>query len=207
MHSFITADEAVDDLARAAKLDAWLYPGLLILFILTTDFLQHQPAMLAMFGAVTVALSGARLLLARFDEALKQSRPLLRACAWSGCCLMSGLSCGLFYAATILLFGMESWTFMVVTIGVAGVCAAGATLLAPHVWTLRAFVILVLTPGIAADLLSGEQRGVELAMISVIYLGFCLLLGQRSNLQYCKAGIGKKLEEHAERLKEEKDIA
>jgi signal transduction histidine kinase/CheY-like chemotaxis protein len=207
MHSFITADEAVDDLARAAKPDVWLYPGLLLLFIFTTDFVQKQPLILAVFGALTVAMSVARLLLARFDTELAQSRPLLRAYAWSCCGLMTGLSWGLFYAATIALFGMESWTCMVVTIAAAGVCAAGSAALAPHLATLRVFVILVLGPGIGVDLFAGGQRGFAMAGMSALYLAFCLCQGRRSSLQYRQAGIGSELQEQAIRLEAEKNMA
>jgi len=207
MHSFITANEAVDDLARAAKPDVWLYPGLVLLFILTTDFLQKQPAILAVFAAVTLAISVGRLLLALFDTSLAQSRPLLRAYAWSGCALLTAFSWGLFYAATIALFGMESWTFVVVTIGVAGVCAAGTTALAPHLATLWVFVILILCPAIGVNLFIGSQRSFELAAISALYLGFCLRQGKRSHLQYHKAGIGSQLQEQASRLEEEKNMA
>jgi len=207
MHSFITADEAVDDLARAAKPDVWLYPGLVLFFILTTDFLPKQPAILTVFGAVTVAISVARALLAWFDASLAQSRPLLRAYMWSGCSLVTALSWGLFYAATIALFGMESWTFVVVTIGVAGVCAAGTSALAPHLATSWVFVILVLGPGIGVDLSIGGRRSFELAVISALYLCFCLRQAKRSNLQYLKAGIGSRLQERAGRLEEEKNLA
>src|SRR5258705_3932082 len=193
----VQASEAVDDLAKAAKPGVWTYPGFILIFFLTTDYFQKQPAVLVAFGILNVALSCARLALARFDAELKQSWPRLRPFAWHGLSLLVGAAWGTFYCSTILLFGYESWTFLIVTICIAGICAAGAAALAPHPRTSREFAILLLGPCILLDAFLGGQRGFALAGMFLLYLGFSLYQGKNASSQYWSARTVKKAQQRA----------
>ena len=203
----ILASEAVDDLARAAKPGIWTYPGFILIFFLTTDYFQRRPAFFIAFGILNVALSCARLALARYDSKLKQSRPRLRPHAWHGLSLLVGAAWGSFYCATILLFGYESWTFLIVTICIAGICSAGAAALAPHLPTLRRFVLLLLSPCIVVDTFIGGPRGFALAGMFLLYLGFSLYQGRNGSLQYWSARTVKKAQQRASKAEAETKAA
>jgi len=112
-----------------------------------------------------------------------------------------------FYAVTIGLFGFESWTFLIVTICVVGICAAATSALAPHPPTMRRFVVLLLSPGIAMDLFAGNQRGFALAGMFLLYLLFSLHQGQQASDLYRNARRGQKLQVEATRLEAEKKHA
>src|SRR5579872_913722 len=149
----VLAHEALDDLIRATKPGIWTYPAFILIFFFTTDYFQKQPAILVAFGVLTVAISCARALL-----------------AWPGLSLLTGASWGLFYGATIGLFGFESWTFLIVTVCVIGICSAATAALAPHLPTLRGVVALLLGPAIVMDLAAGGPRGFALAGMFLLYL-------------------------------------
>jgi hypothetical protein len=106
--------------------------------------------------------------------------------AWRASGLVTGFSWGVFYCATIVLFGIDSWTFLVVTICVAGICAAGTAVFAPHLPTLRSFVILLLVPAIGELCLEGRQ-GFGLAAMFALFLGFSLYQGRNASLRYWRA--------------------
>ena len=146
--------EALDDL-RACMPRVWTYPGFVLIFFLTTGYHQAHPAVLAWFGIVNLILSSGRMLYARFDTSMKAPWASKRAFAWVGSILLSGLIWGLFYSATILLFGFESQTFLIVTIAVVIVCSGATASLAPHLPALRTFAVFLLCPCIAADMFRG----------------------------------------------------
>src|SRR5690349_7146168 len=100
-----------------------LYPGFILIFLFTTDYAQTHPALLAGFGILNVAISIGRALLAWAGSRVSQA---VRTPIWEGSAVVSGLGWGVFYGATTRLFGFESWTFLIVTVCVVGVCAAGA---------------------------------------------------------------------------------
>jgi signal transduction histidine kinase/ActR/RegA family two-component response regulator len=203
----LLASEATDDLARAIKPDIWSYPGFILIFLLTTDYYQKQPALFVAFAILNIAIGCARLLLAHFDSRVKLSWRWLRPYAWRGSSLFIGAIWGSFYCATILLFGHESWTFLIVTICIVGICAAGTTALAPDLAVSRGFVILVLSPCVIADLVTGGSRGFALAGMFVLYLGFCLHQSKHASGLYWRARTGKRLEQRATRAEADKDAA
>jgi signal transduction histidine kinase/CheY-like chemotaxis protein len=196
--------EATDNLAQAAKPGNWTYPAFFLIFFLTTDYFQKQPAVFVAFAILTIALGCARMLLAYFDSRVKQAWPSLYRNAGITLSVLMGSCWGLFYAITTKLFGFESWTFLIVTICVAGICAAATSALASHPSTMRRFIVLLLSPGIAIDLLAGSQRGFALAGMLLLYLFFSLHQGKRASDLYWKAGRGKKLQAEATRLEAEK---
>jgi signal transduction histidine kinase/CheY-like chemotaxis protein len=201
------SSEVIDGLARAAMPGNWTYPAFFLIFYLTTDYLQKQPVIFAVFATLIVAISCARMLLGYFDSRVKQSwPPLYRHATFVLSCLM-GSSWGLFYAVTIRLFGFESWAFLIVTICVVGICAAATATLALHPPTMRRFVVLLLAPGIAVDLVAGGQRGFALAGVFVLYLLFSLHQGNHASNLYRKAGMGEKLQAQANQLEAEKKYA
>jgi signal transduction histidine kinase/ActR/RegA family two-component response regulator len=121
--------------------------------------------------------------------------------------LATGSTWGLFYAITTWLFGFESWTFLIVTICVVGICAAATAALAPHPATMRQFVALLLGPCIAMDVFAGGQRGFALAGMFLLYLLFSLYQGKHASDLYRNAGRGKKLQVEATRMEAEKKYA
>jgi len=188
----ILAREALDDLIRAAKPGIWTYPAFILIFFLTTDYFQKQPAIIVAFAILNVAISCARALLARSGW---------RAKLYS---LLTGASWGLFYGATIGLFGFESWTFLIVTVCVIGICSAATAALAPHIATSRQFVALLLGPGIVMDLIAGGRHGFALAGMFLLYLLFSLHQGRLASDLYWSGRRGKKLQEEAVTLAAEK---
>jgi signal transduction histidine kinase/CheY-like chemotaxis protein len=193
----LLSNEVIDDLARAAKPGIWTYPAFILIFLFTTDYFQKRPAIFLAFATLIVAIGCARMLLAYFDYPH----------AGRGLSVLMGSSWGVFYAVTIGLFGFESWTFLIVTICVVGICAAATAALAPHAPTMRWFVVLLLSPSIAMDLFAGGQRGFALAGVLLLYLLFSLHQGKHASDLYWKAGRGKKLQVQATRLEAEKSHA
>ena len=183
------SSDAIDDLARAAKPGSWTYPAFFLIFLLTTDYFRKQPTIFVAFAALVVAVGCARMKYPHAGRYLS---------------VVMGSVWGLFYAVTIGLFGFESWTFLIVTICVAGICAAATAALAPHPPTLRFFVVLLLCPCIAMDLIAGGPRGFALAGMFVLYLWFSLHQGRQASDLYWKADRGKKLQGEATRLEAEK---
>jgi hypothetical protein len=125
------AVEAIDDLARAAMPGVWTYPGFVLIFILTTDYLEKRPRLIVAFGILNLMFSAARLLLRWFDGRMKNRGTWCVDLPgappdWSPASVGESST-----AQTIVLFGIDSWTFLVVTICVAGICAAVRPCLLP----------------------------------------------------------------------------
>jgi signal transduction histidine kinase/ActR/RegA family two-component response regulator len=197
----------IDDLARAGRPKVWIYPGIILILLLTTDYFQKWPAFFAAFGILNVAISGARLLLTRFDSRAQLTWPALRPYAWRGLSLFAGASWGLFYCATVYLFGYESWTFLIVTICIAGICAGGTTVLTAHLPTLQGFVILLLGPCIVTNLIAGGTRGFALAAMFLLYLWSNLHQGKYASLQSWRAHTREELHQRATRAEADKETA
>ena len=196
--------DAIDDLARAATPGNWIYPAFFVIFFLTTDYFQKRPAIFVVFATLILGISCTRTLLTYFGSRVKESWPSLYPYVGCSLSVLMGSSWGVFYAVTIRLFGFESWTFLIVTICVVGICAAATAALAPHPPTMRLFVAVLLGPCIAMDLLAGGQRGFALAAMFVLYLLFSLHQGKHASHLYWKAGRGKLLQVQATRLEAEK---
>ena len=203
----LLSSEAIDNLAQAAKPGVWTYPAFFLIFFLTTDYFQKRPAVFVSFAALTVALSCARVLLAYFASGVRKSWPSLYPYAGIALSMLTGSCWGLFYAVTIALFGLESWTFLILTICVVGICAAATSALAPHPPALRLFVVLLLSPGIAMDLYAGSPRGFALAGMFLLYLFFSLHLGAHAGKLYWNAVRGIQVQLAATRLEAEKKHA
>src|SRR5260370_21127865 len=111
--------------------------------------------------------------------------------------LLTGASWGLFYGATIGLFGFESWPFLIVTGCVIGICSAATAALAPHLTTSRRFVALLLGPGIVMDLIANGRHGFALAGMFLLYLLFSLHQGRLASSLYWSRRRGHRLQEEA----------
>ena len=72
----LATSEAFDDRARAAE--TWIYPGLILILILATDYYPTHPALVTTFGSLNLVLSLVRFLLIRYDRQLAQGWPALR---------------------------------------------------------------------------------------------------------------------------------
>jgi signal transduction histidine kinase/CheY-like chemotaxis protein len=196
--------EAINGLIRAAAPAIWSYPAFIFIFFLTTDYFQKHPAIIVAFAILNVVTSFTRILLAHFDSKLSQSRPQMRSLVWRGLSLLCGASWGLFYAITIGLFGFESWTFLIATICIIGICAAAITALTSHLTTLRQFVTILLAPCIVMDVAAGGPRGFALAGMFLLYYLFSLHQGTQGSEMFWRAGRGKKHQEDASRMEGEK---
>jgi signal transduction histidine kinase/ActR/RegA family two-component response regulator len=203
----LATSEALNDLVRASRPGIWSYPGFILIFLLTTDYYPSHPVLFTVFGLLNVSLSLIRYLLIRHNRWVTRNWPVRRLPAWRALVALTGAVWGLFYGATGLLFGIESWTFLIVTICVAGSCAGATATLAPDAPAMRAFLILVLSPAILTEISQGGKRGFALAGMSALYLLYSLLQGKHSSRLYMKARQARTLRREASRMQAQKKTA
>ena len=196
--------EPMDELTRASMPGVWAYPLLTLIFFFTTDYRHTYPAILGWFGIFNLAIGGARLAFARLDAGVQPDWASRRTHAWVGSILLSGLGWGLFYAGSILLFGFEGPTFLIVTVAVLIICAGVTAPLASHLPAQRFFVAFSLCPCIAVDLFRGGEKGYALAGLFLLYVGYSLRQGGRAHLMYWKARESEALKRQAVQLEEER---
>src|SRR4051794_34309531 len=111
----------------AAVVPFLVSPAFLLIILLTTGYAQAHRAALSAFALAIVAVSAAGV-----------SVRTRQAC-WPAL----GAAWGLFYAATAWIFGLESWTFLIASMCVAGVAVTGIGALAAELRPMQCFVILL----------------------------------------------------------------
>jgi signal transduction histidine kinase/CheY-like chemotaxis protein len=186
--------KSLPELVRRANLDlavrvvhaVYTFPLLFLLLGVTTPYRrEHRVLFWSFVTAITVTVA-TRLLQAVFRERIYAVHP--RLLTWPltvTMCLSSG-TCGLVFMSVISLYGLESWTFIIVMLWLVGVASGSTISLTPSFRLLALHLCLLCGPGLGRALMMGGTRYNVFALAILVLLIFLLTQGYRVHTMYWK---------------------
>jgi signal transduction histidine kinase len=168
--------QSVDvDLARRTILAPVVYVVFLLVLSATTDYRAEHPRVLGGVASSVVLLGVVRVV-----AALWKNRWWL-----IGCIVVSGISWGAFYAATLAFYGLVSWPSVFLTTVTSGTAAGGILAHASHLWLMRLHVLALGLPGLLVNLLLiGGPQGWGMAGLQALFYAYLVVQGGVQNGNY-----------------------
>lgn len=171
------------DLALRARPGMWTSLGLLPILVFATNYGSTHPAVLSVFGALILVLTGARLMLVQRQSKMdpRQWRHLL-----SVVFCMTGLTWGAFVPVTFYIYGHNGIEGLMSLIWLAGICPSMISILAPYLLPLRLFLFAAVVPGIIGELFLIFDTQPAVAILLGVFLLYMLELSQEAHAAYWK---------------------
>ena len=184
-------------LARRGQFSAPFYAPLCLVTGATTGLLGTHPMLVLGFTAAVALAGGGRFRLGRTFERQYDRTPALWRRAFTCSTLLQALTWGSF-AASVIWFGRENGSGLIVWLPTIGLCASAMTSLAPSPLLFRLFLAGVLGPALLATLIPGAPHGPGIGAMVALFVGFVVLEGNHQSRSFWRA-IAKNslLEQHA----------
>jgi signal transduction histidine kinase len=178
---------ACEDLARRAAPGAWFSLVVLVILAAATDYAVEHPRVFYTVLGAQLSLAAVRLWIlrsrtTRFAGRLPRWRFLLCATI-----VASGVSWGLFCAATDYVYTDNAVETLLVTIAVLGIATSVLPVLTSELVALRLFVLSTLAPAIFVNLVVWERAHFGIAAAFVLFMAFLLYKASAVNTQYWTA--------------------
>jgi signal transduction histidine kinase len=178
---------ACQDLARRAAPGGWFSLVVLVILAATANYATLHPLVFYTVLGAQLALAAARVGIlrtrtTRFAGRLPYWRLLLCATI-----VASGVSWGLFCAATDYVYTDNAVETLLVTIAVLGIATSVMAVLASELVALRLFVAAALAPGVAVNLIAWDRAHFGIAAAFVLFLAFLLHKAGAVNMEYWAA--------------------
>ena len=145
-----------------------VYPIFLAVLYLSSDYSASHPGIIHSVAVITLFLSAYRYHLIENSAHADIARKL------QFCVLATGLVYGLFLAATVALFGYESWPSVVLMLCISATAAGSVPTHAHNLRLSQWFLVLLLTPSFGAHLYQGGSRGISMITVYGLFLAFLL---------------------------------
>ena len=202
------ADRADLDITRRAMHGTWTSIFIFLVLAVFTSYFKERPRLAFSFAILMALIIGLRLWLQRWPSRTEsRSRRIWKRLYLSTIILM-GLSWGLFYGLTVLLYGYGHWTTLVLLICVTGVVSGATTSFAPNRAIMQGFLIVLVGPSLVVDAIIGNAHGYAMGLLFTIYLIFSLIQGRRRSEEYWNAlADGELLKRRADELEKARQAA
>ena len=145
-----------------------IYPVFLAVLYLSSNYGSSHPWVIHPVAAATLFLSACRYYLIKRYSGSDQAR-------WVHLSVLATAALfGLFLAATIALYGYESWQSLTLMVSLS---ASAAGSIRPHAYDRRLsqwYLALLLSPSIGVHLYLGGPRGLSMTVLFGLYLTFLL---------------------------------
>src|SRR5436190_9762080 len=175
--------EADLDLTLRAVHGVWTTLFVFLVLAIFTPYFQEHPRTAFSFAGIMSAIVCIRLGCYRWPN---RQRQLLRTLYFSTILLM-GLCWGTFYAATVLIYGFEHWTTLLLLTSVAGVAAGATTSFAPNLAVMRGFLLGLIGPSLIITVRLANRQAWAMGLLLSVYLVFSLIQGKRRYDEYWSA--------------------
>src|SRR5262245_22900918 len=202
------AEQADLDLTRRAIHGAWVSLFIFIALAAFTPYFEEHPRLALSFAAIIASVICARLGLLRWpNRPDERSRQIWKSCYFSTIILL-GLCWGVFYGATIYVYGYRHWTTLVLLICVTGVVSGATTSFAPNLAIMQGFLIAVIGPSLLVDVGARNAHGYTMGLLFSVYLAFSVVQGRQRHREYWAAlADGELLKVKAEELEKARAAA
>lgn len=198
-HSQESRAQADADLSARMLRGVYTYPLMMSVLAVATDSFQQHPRLM---WSTTLVLAGA--LLARLGliigrHYLYASRPVL----WRGLLALTviiiGVCCGGLHAGFAILYGIESWPFLISAIWIAGLTAGGCITFVPSMALVYWHLFLMELPIFLVSLRRGGIRGNTFALTIVFFIAFLIVQCRRLHAAYWQGLADRALEKERRR--------
>ena len=198
-HSQESRAQANADLSARMLRGVYSYPLMMSVLAVATDSFQQHPRLM---WSTTLVLAGA--LLARLGliigrHYLYASRPVL----WRGLLALTviiiGVCCGGLHAGFAILYGIESWPFLISAIWIAGLTAGGCITFVPSMALVYWHLFLMELPIFLLSLRRGGIRGNTFALTIVFFIAFLIVQCRRLHAAYWQGLADRALEKERRR--------
>jgi signal transduction histidine kinase len=182
--------QADSDLAQRATPGIWTSLGFLPILAFATNYAAEHPVVLTVFTVTILLLTAARLILAtKKDRFETGSWRYLVSIVFS----LTGLAWGSFVPVTFYLYGHKGIEGLLSVIWLAGSCPAMIAILAPHLVTMRFYLIAAMVPGILGELFLIQDAQPAVAVMLAVFLLYMLEQGNTTHVSYWKNAVDSEL--------------
>jgi two-component system sensor histidine kinase/response regulator len=187
-------EQADTDLCARLLRGMYSYVVMLSIFGVATDSFQEHPRL--MWGTTTIL---ATVLLARLGLII--GRPHLyesRRTLWRGSLTLTVViiasCCGLLHAGFALIYGLESWQFLISAIWIAGLTAGGCITFVPSIAFVYCHLFLMELPIFVVSLWLGGTKGNTFALTVLLFMVFLIVQCRQLHTAYWQGLADRALE-------------
>jgi diguanylate cyclase (GGDEF)-like protein/PAS domain S-box-containing protein len=198
-HSQESRAQANADLSARMLRGVYSYPLMMSVLAVATDSFQQHPRLM---WSTTLVLAGAlvaRLGLIIGRHYLYASRPVLWRSLLTLTVIIIGVCCGGLHAGFAILYGIESWPFLISAIWIAGLTAGGCITFVPSMALVYWHLFLMELPIFLVSLRRGGIRGNTFALTIVFFIAFLIVQCRRLHAAYWQGLADRALEKERRR--------
>ena len=180
------------ELARRARAGSLIHFALLLIVVIFSSYFQEHPTLIITVGSLLLVLGITRLCFAplftrRYKQAPAFWKHLFRAITWS-----AALTWGVFCCITIALYHEQgiAWFMLLIT---AGIAAGSNSALSPDIVVDTTYMLLLLVPALAWELVKGGENGYPVAAVTCLYAGYLSVQARVQSQTYWQKLIQSKL--------------
>jgi PAS domain-containing protein len=187
-------EQADADLSARLLRGVYTYPVMVSVLAVATDSFQQHPRL--MWGTTMVLASAllARLGLILGRPYLYLSRPALWRNLLGLTVVIIAGCCGYLHAAFALLYGIESWPFLISAIWIAGLTAGGCITFVPSMALVCCHLFLMELPIFLVSLRLGGTKGNTFALTIVFFIVFLVVQCRQLHTAYWQGLADQALE-------------
>lgn len=189
------------DIARRALPGIWASLATIQFVILGATIFKDHPVGASMFASFAMTACIVRLLLVLRKDEIYPRNPQAWRVAFCACLFVFSVAWAWMAAYTYAKYGYTHWNSIMLTTCLMGISAGGLVSLTPRLLYLNWHILPLLVPAIITDFCLGRE-GLEMGIISAVYMAFLLIQSRHLNRSYRKAISDRQLLESAKKLAE-----
>jgi len=175
--------QADSDLVRRTFHGAWAATICFLILVASTSYFQDHPTVVTAAGLCLLFVFSFRIRLSRWEKFWNRSYSLWRNLYFSTV-VLSGTCWGIFFAATIWLYGIDHGTTLLFLACMLTICSAAPVTLAPNLTLMSAFLATAVFPAVAIYCAFGGVHGWTMVGGAIAFLAFSLIQGASRNQEY-----------------------
>ena len=180
------------EVRRAFRPGAWLYIGFLLVTYSATSYSSDHPRVFSWFSTWIVLTSAARLVIVYSTRASLKAGSIWRRLVF-GLLITSGLSWGVFLAATIHLYHLDSSLSLLLMVCTAGITSGVIAAYSPRMGLVICYLVGLLIPSTLVELYLDHRLGKPMAAMSVLFLVLLIWQSRTLNRSYWERAHGQAL--------------
>lgn len=198
-HSEESRDQADADLSGRLLRGVYTYLLMVAVLRFATDSFQRHPRLMwgTTIGMVSILLTRLGLIIGR--PQLYRSRPAL----WRGLIALTVIlvsaCCGYLHAAFALVYGIDSWPFLISAIWTAGLTAGGCLTFVPRMGLVYAHLSLMEGPIFLVSLWLGGTKGNAFALTLLFFIVFLVVQCRQLHAVYWQGQADQAMEKDRRR--------
>jgi|GEM_PF-4345605 len=168
---------------RATRPGTWLYAFFLIFTALATDYPADHPRVFYPLASLVLVKSVIRGILV-----YSRRSPFRNTAFWKRAVyfliVSTAMLWGLFFAATIYLYGFPSYVTMLISVCTLGTITGAVSGFSRNLGLLTVWLLVLLVPSMLVEVSTGSHLGYSVASLTFIFLGFVFWQGTVLNRSY-----------------------